>query len=86
LGYKIMKDNYLEFNISEHFLCALINDDYSGLDDDDVEALKLFLSGLPSGYFAYDGNGSIDFVRCEITDLYSDCARACYQIYSEVTE
>lgn len=65
--------DYYEFRISEHFLSALINDDRTGLSDDNESALDNWLDNLelPTGHWdiVEDSN---DFKTCEITKLFSE--------------
>ena len=79
-----MKINYLEFTFSDHFLCALINDDYSGLENDEIKILDSFLFGLPEGVFVCDSMDDTNFDVCEITGLYSNCTQARYQLIEVV--
>jgi hypothetical protein len=38
------------YTIADHWLCPLINDDYSGLEDDEVKELEDFINSLPKHY------------------------------------
>ena len=71
------------FNMSEHFLSALINDDWSGLSDRDAGLLHAFLSDVWTDYemYASASHWSVDddepfFTRCEVTGLMSMCVVA----------
>ena len=71
-----MKFDYYQYEISAHFVGAIIYGDYSGLTDSEAKELDLFMDNLPvdNGHFDivdYDGEGF--FSRCEISGLYSDC-------------
>lgn len=59
-----------EYVIGEHFLSALINDDYSGLSDDDEKALDIWLESLdlPQGHWDIVED-SHNFSGCDITGL-----------------
>ena len=59
-----MKFDYIEHTISTHYLSALINDDESGLTDDDVELLYQWIKDNPSP--------SGHFNICEVCNLYSE--------------
>lgn len=37
---------FRQLTIANHFLPAIVNDDYSGLEDDDIEQLNRFLTDL----------------------------------------
>jgi tRNA splicing ligase len=70
-----MEFDYYQYEISTHFASAIINGDYSGLTDNEIKELDLFLNNLPvdNGHFEladYDGEGF--FSRCEISGLYDD--------------
>jgi hypothetical protein len=67
-----MKFDYYEYTISEHFLPAIINADYSGFDNDSEEtALIQWLESVPvKGHWSVVED-SDNFRHCEITDLYS---------------
>ena len=72
--------DYYEFNISTAYLPALINDDYSGLNDEDIIILNEWLSDICEldgvkdnvGYWAYDNDYESDFRRDDVTGLYAD--------------
>jgi len=71
-----------DYTISGHFLSALINGDYSGLEDDEETALKIFTDNVYSehGLGFWDTNPSEprDFMRCEVVDLLADCVTVTY--------
>ena len=70
-----------KYTIAEHWLCPLINDDYSGLEDDEVNELEGFLNSLPKHYhFKSRMHSTWDieeeepfFAEDEITGLYTNC-------------
>ena len=66
--------DFYEYIIGEHFAPAIINDDYTGLEDDEHAALDAWLddNAMHSGHWTTEGESS-DFARCEITGLMSDC-------------
>jgi hypothetical protein len=78
---KRLPDNYLTIiqEVSEHFMPALINDDLTGLSDDDEAALKKFLAnstqldGWEFRHFSHDNDSFPEFTTCDITGLYSNC-------------
>lgn len=61
------------FCISEHFLCALINNDESGLEDNDIKFLNNFLEKNKLGHAICPSDCETDFRKCVITNLYSSC-------------
>ena len=66
--------NHYEYTISEHFLSAVINNDYSGLDDSEHELLEQWLddNSIRSGHWSVE-NEERDFAKCEIINLMSNC-------------
>lgn len=60
--------------ISQHFLCALVNNDYSGMALDEVELLDEYLLQNNYGHVIMPDNiPETNFAQCEITKLYSNC-------------
>ena len=69
-------NDFYEYTIGSHFLSAIVNDDYSGLDGEDERQLKDFLESLPpaaAGGVWIVQDDEAHFARCEVTDLYADC-------------
>lgn len=72
-----------QYKVSGHLASAIVNGDYSGLNDAEGNQLDDFLAGLPNHYHFktkkhkifepvnYEQEGN--FARCEITGLFSDC-------------
>jgi len=72
-----------KYTVSGHLASAIVNGDYSGLDDAEGKQLDNFLAGLPNHYHYktkkikcfepvnYESEGN--FCRCDITGLFSDC-------------
>jgi len=68
-----MKFDYYAFFVSEHYLSALINGDYSGLSDQEEAELNAWIDSLPvSGHFDVISEES-DFKQCDISELHADC-------------
>lgn len=69
-----MKLDHIDYTIGSHFLSALINDDRSGLNDDDEKAFHAWLDeeARPFSHFDVLDNGG-NFARCDVTGLHSDC-------------
>lgn len=68
-----MKTDY-KVTIGQHFLCALVNNDYSGMTEEDAEQLNDFLKRNNYGHVIcpFDIPES-DFRRCEISGLKDNC-------------
>lgn len=67
-----------EFAIGSHYLSALINDDYSGLTDEESEELDSFYSlelhqGNAGGHWSHDSDGESYFTVCDISGMRGDC-------------
>jgi len=75
-----MLNDYFEYDIAEHFLNVIVNNDYSGLENDDEANLKKFLDSVYSNHAVINSawdwdNGDSDYTRCEVCDLYANCVR-----------
>jgi len=77
-----MKFRQYEYNICSAYLCALINDDRSGLSDQDESLLNDFIDDLPAqnGSWDYDPEAETDFVRDEVSGLAADCIECTYHV------
>lgn len=68
-----MKFDHYEYIVSEHYLPAIVNDDYSSLDDGEIEKLVTWLDGVPiNGHWDIEDN-SEGIRTCEICELLSNC-------------
>ena len=77
----------IEYVVASHYLSALINGDYSGLDDDECGHVDDFNNQVTDqGEFShYDTEGEqIDFAECEISGLMADCVRLVAHYIEEV--
>jgi hypothetical protein len=71
-----MLNDYYEYRISETFASALINQDISGLDDNEERQLDAFLDSTPQGLIAGTfviEDGEPSFERCDICELHANC-------------
>lgn len=70
------------YAISEHYASALINNDYTGLDDDDETALKILTDNAYEthglGFWDMNPAEQPEFTRCEVTDLLANCFEFTY--------
>ena len=65
-----------EYQLSGHWASAIINGDYSGLEDTEEKQLNNWLESLPkvNGHIdGFDERDSLGFCRDDITGLFSDC-------------
>jgi len=70
------------YKIAQHFVSALINDDESGLTDDEGAMLWEWEQSLPNHYHhkakmhkVFDvAPNETDFDQCEVCGLLADCA------------
>lgn len=72
-----MKFQEMDYNIGAHFASALINGDYSGLDDAEEKLFNDWLeqNEMRGGHWDMVGD-DIEFTRCEISNLMGDCFTA----------
>ena len=70
-----MLNDFFEFTISEHLISALINADYSGLNDEEEKLLNDFMSQYSdyknATWDVVSENGH--FIDCDVTGLFSNC-------------
>ena len=79
--------DYYSFNIDTHFMPAMINDDYSGLDDDDIKALKHFFNNNTFKRFGHwDYTNEVSFGRDDVTGLMGDVATVRYVVFQSIEE
>ena len=74
-----MKDYYI-FTIASHYASALINGDYTGLNDAEEKELNDFLAHLKREYGTsnliltdYYAENEGDFNRDDVTNLWANC-------------
>jgi hypothetical protein len=82
-----MKFDYYTFNIGSHYLSAIINGDYSGLNDQDEADLDRFMDTLPvkNGHFdLINYDGETFFSECDVSGLFDDCIEA--RLYFPIDE
>lgn len=72
------KFDYHEFTIGAHFLPALINGDYSGLDDTEVDQFTSWLDGRDTRGHWDVPEHRVSFDVCEICELHADCVDVRY--------
>lgn len=65
--------DYYEFSIGEHFVSAIINGDYTGLDDTEEKQLNDFLADYTDGHWGYEDliGFSDDCRTCEVCNQYT---------------
>jgi hypothetical protein len=66
-------DNY-EYTICHHWVSALVNDDYTGLDDDEEKTLRDWLENNEQRSSHWDvEEGETFFAVDEVSGVYADC-------------
>jgi hypothetical protein len=68
-------NDYYELTLADHYLPALINGDYSGLDDDEAADLDAFMRDywkLPDATLDITDK-EISFAVDEVSGLHADC-------------
>lgn len=84
-----MLNDYYEYTISETFSSALINQDHSGLDDNEERQLDTFLESVPQGLIAGTfviEDGEPSFERCDICDLHANCVTLRLYFHNETLQ
>ena len=63
--------DYYEYRIAGHYLSAMINDDYSGLSDQEERELQDFIESLPvtGGHWAIVEGGENEFGLCDVSGM-----------------
>lgn len=81
-----MKFDQVEYTIGEHFLSAIINDDYTGLSDNEERELNEWLEGVnrPEAHWDCDSDTETELAICEITGYANNCVRITQHIYKGV--
>ncbi len=70
-----MKPDYFEFSIASHYLPALINGDYSGMDETETRLFSEWFESLDRRIQTFDCVDYGDnFKRCEVSGLFADCS------------
>ena len=67
--------DYYTYTIAEHWVSAIENGDYSGLEDSEVERLEDFLDSLPHNAMSWDWSEEAGFAEDEISGLMAQCVK-----------
>lgn len=70
-----MKLDYFTYDIAEHWVCAIENEDYTALDDDEITLLEEFLDNLPRNALGWDWGEETSFDYDEISGLKAQCVQ-----------
>ncbi len=62
----------IEYKVNTSYACAIINDDYSGLEPDDITAIDLFFNKIDGDFNPADID-SLEWCSCDISGLWGDC-------------
>ena len=71
------KFDTVEFTVPNSYLSALINGDYSGLEESDIEEIETFVQDTVNKYGHAHFSGCKDVgmrTRNDINNLFSDCS------------
>ena len=70
----MMKLDHYEYCICPHWVSAIINDDYTGLDDDEEKTLREWLAANEqrASHWNIDDDEPF-FAIDEVSDVYADC-------------
>jgi hypothetical protein len=58
--------------LADHWISAIVNCDYSGLEDNEIKQLDIFLSDQPFGHWEIDSEEGF-FAIDEVSGLYANC-------------
>ena len=70
-----MKMDTFEYTVAEHWLSAIINGDYTGLNDNEERDLNAWLEINQESRAYWDTNGYISFGHDEISGLMAGCVQ-----------
>ena len=73
---------YDRYSIASHYVTALENGDYTGLEDHEEEELENFLNTLPRGYHCWQWSEDTQFSKDEVTGLMADCVEGILYVES----
>lgn len=66
-------ENDIELYISTTYAPAIINGDYSGLEDEEIKEIETFFEEEFPGHYAIIADDEPEFTKCRISKLDSDC-------------
>lgn len=73
--------DYCEYRIGAHFLSALINNDYTGLDDKEEDTLRFFIRQVQKqwgiGHWSVSDDGE-EFAMCMVSGLMATVETVVY--------
>lgn len=69
-----MKETF-DYNIAECYGVAIINDDWTGLEDEDIVLLEKFLNKNKGHWIVNDMDAESDFIIDEVSGLRADCIK-----------
>jgi hypothetical protein len=73
-----MKIDHIEYTIGEHYLPGIINVDYTGLDETELDMLNEWFKDNEKPYSHFDVlDPDSHFARCEVSGLFSNCVTVC---------
>jgi hypothetical protein len=68
--------DYCEYNIAGHWLSALINNDYSGLEEHEIKQINIFTDSLPARFTWDIDEDSENYRIDEVSGDYAETYRA----------
>jgi len=69
--------DYYDYHIGEHLAPAIINGDYTGLNDEEEKQLDEFLTGFTDGHWSVDSSYE-DCRNCDVSEMYTKTVRMSY--------
>lgn len=62
------------YTVSQNYLSAIVNNDYSGVEDDEhLEELYQLVEDIGTGIIDIPEEEEPSFERCDVSGLFSDC-------------
>lgn len=71
----------IEFNLSQHWIVALVYGDESGMDDSEINELNEFLNQFNGRHYAIDISENAEFCRDHISRLMADCYTVTFNFF-----
>lgn len=68
-----MKFDYFTYTVAAHYVSAIINDDWTGLDDVEVSELEAWMEEVSNKVQHWEVMDDAGFSRDEVTGLMADC-------------
>jgi hypothetical protein len=75
-----MKSTTATHNVASHYMSAIINNDYSGLEPEEVSALNTWLTKAGLSFADAINWRGVGFCRDEVGGLLADCHQVTWKV------